>query len=259
MGKEAPELDEFVIATVKKIFPYGAFCTLDEYGNKEAFIHVSEVASRWVRNIREFVSENQKVVARVHRLIPEKGQIDLSLRRVTDQDRRRKLEINKREKKAAKLLEIAAKKAGESTLTPREVGEMLAAKWGDVYGALEEISADEKALASVAIPEKWKKALLEIAKQNIVKPRVRVRGVLSITTHAPDGVATIREALQQAKKHAAEGIDVSLSYVSAPKYAVSVVAPERKAAEKTLEAIEGDVIEFVRKKKGRASFERVAE
>ncbi|MFH1448366.1 MAG: S1 RNA-binding domain-containing protein, partial [Candidatus Micrarchaeota archaeon] len=57
---ETPEKDELVIATIRKIFPYGAFCSLDEYDNKEAFVHISEVASRWVKNIHEFLKENQK-------------------------------------------------------------------------------------------------------------------------------------------------------------------------------------------------------
>ena len=29
---DMPEQDELVLVTVKKIMPYGAFCSLDEYG-----------------------------------------------------------------------------------------------------------------------------------------------------------------------------------------------------------------------------------
>ena len=39
---------------------------------KEAFIHISEVSSGWVKNIRDYVRENQKIVARVLRVNPKK-------------------------------------------------------------------------------------------------------------------------------------------------------------------------------------------
>ena len=76
---DMPEEGELVLATVKKIMPYGAFCTLDEYGNREAFVHISEVAPRWIKNIHEFLHEGQRLVAKVHKLVVEKNQIDLTL------------------------------------------------------------------------------------------------------------------------------------------------------------------------------------
>ena len=54
-----PEPRELIIATVKKVVPYGAFCSLDEYNDIEAFIHVSEIAPRWIKNVHEHVKEGQ--------------------------------------------------------------------------------------------------------------------------------------------------------------------------------------------------------
>lgn len=54
---ELPREGSLAIAVVKKIMPYGAFCTLTEYGDIEAFMHISEVAPRWIKNIHEFLSE----------------------------------------------------------------------------------------------------------------------------------------------------------------------------------------------------------
>jgi translation initiation factor 2 alpha subunit (eIF-2alpha) len=114
-----PETGEFVIGTVKKIMPYGAFCTLDEYGGLDSFLHVSQVSSGWIRNIREHLREGQKVVAKVITLDREKGQVDLSIKQVTEADRKRKLTSFQAEKKARKLIEW---RASSSSARPRRRG-----------------------------------------------------------------------------------------------------------------------------------------
>lgn len=54
-----PELGDLVVATAKRIESYGAYVTLDEYGNKEGLLHISEISTRWVRNVRNHVREGQ--------------------------------------------------------------------------------------------------------------------------------------------------------------------------------------------------------
>jgi translation initiation factor 2 subunit 1 len=99
-----PEVGYIVIATVPKVESYGAYVRLDEYGGKEGLLHISEISSRWVRNIRNHVRQNQKVVLQVMRTDPAKGQVDLSLRRVSRDDKRKKLEDWKKARKAETLL-----------------------------------------------------------------------------------------------------------------------------------------------------------
>ena len=72
-----PEEGDLVVATVSAIRNFGAVVTLDEYGKREAFIHLSEVAPGWVKYIRDHIREGQKVVARVLRVDVGKGQVDL--------------------------------------------------------------------------------------------------------------------------------------------------------------------------------------
>ena len=80
MRKEWPDEGDLVVATVHKVLNYGAFAKLEEYPGKEAFIHISEVSSGWVKNIRDYVRENQKIVAKVLRVNPRKGHVDVSLK-----------------------------------------------------------------------------------------------------------------------------------------------------------------------------------
>jgi translation initiation factor 2 subunit 1 len=110
-----PEVGYIVIATVLKVESYGAYVRLDEYGEKEGLLHISEISSRWVRNIRNHVRQNQKVVLQVMRTDPAKGQVDLSLRRVSRDDKRKKLEEWKKARKAETLLSQAASQLGQRT------------------------------------------------------------------------------------------------------------------------------------------------
>src|SRR5439155_935130 len=44
---EWPDEGELVVCTVANVKNFGAFVTLDEYENKEGFIHIAEVSSGW--------------------------------------------------------------------------------------------------------------------------------------------------------------------------------------------------------------------
>ncbi|MHC1573550.1 MAG: S1 RNA-binding domain-containing protein, partial [Candidatus Syntropharchaeales archaeon] len=57
-----PREGELIVGTVKKVLDFGAFVTLDEYPGQEGMIHLSEVASGWIKYIRDYVREGQKVV-----------------------------------------------------------------------------------------------------------------------------------------------------------------------------------------------------
>lgn len=252
--RDMPVEGEFVIATIRKVMPFGAFCNLDEYDGREAFIHISEVASRWVKNIHEFVKEGQKVVARVHRVIPRKNQIDLSLRRVTEADRRAKMEQYKHEKRAVKLFELCAMRLKKDFKSSYQtIGATLIDKYGDLYSALEQISFNgEKAFKGLRIPKDWKKALIEVAQENIKKSQVFITSVFTITSLDSDGIERIKDALMDAEKAGGDGVEISLIYLGAPYYKMIIRAEDYKRAEKTLQKAHERI---VRKMKGHGKVE----
>ena len=253
-ANEMPKQDELVIATVKKIMPYGAFCALDEYGAREAFIHVSEVAPRWVKNIHEFLRTGQRVVARVHKFIPEKNQIDLSLKRVTESDKKSKLEGARRLKRGEMLMKLAAKKLKKTEAEAVKVGSELAKKFGDPYGALEEmLESGPQVLDGLEIPVEWKKILEEMAAENIKKKAVKVNGVITAACSKGNGFEIIKEALLKAKAKDWKA-DVKFSYLGAPRYMLSVVSPEYRDGLKLLDKIGTEICGEINKHGGEASF-----
>src|SRR5438445_450446 len=105
-GYDWPDEGELVVCTVANVKNFGAFVTLDEYESKEGFIHIAEVSSGWIKYIRDYVREGQKVVCKVLKVDPEKGHIDLSLKAVNEHQRREKIQEGKNEQKAENLLGI---------------------------------------------------------------------------------------------------------------------------------------------------------
>ena len=139
---EWPEVGDLVLATVETVTDYGAYAKLDEY-DKEGLLHISEISSSWVRNIRHFVREGQKVVLKVLRVNVEKAHIDLSLRRVTKREKIEKIMSWKKERKAETLLRSVSEKTG---LPPDEIhekaGALIEHEFGGVYEGLEKAAKE---------------------------------------------------------------------------------------------------------------------
>ncbi|MFA6213669.1 MAG: S1 RNA-binding domain-containing protein [Candidatus Micrarchaeia archaeon] len=233
---DMPEQDELVLATVKKIMPYGAFCSLDEYGGRESFVHISEVAPRWIKNIHEFLRDGQKLVAKVYHLDLEKGQIDLSLKRVTESEKKAKVEGNRREKRADKLFEVALKIAKSTKSEEIAARNALVDKHGSLIDSIEALSEQgEAAIAGLKIEKGLGKALLEVASKSMKKARAEVNGIFSLTVFSPDGVEAVRRIFSSVKKPS--GADVEFLYLGAPRYQIRVVADDFKSADKALDDI----------------------
>ena len=258
-AREYPEEGEFVIATVKNIHPYGAFLTLDEYPGKEGFMHISEVASTWVKNVRDFIKEGQKVVAKVIRVDPSKGHIDLSLKRVNQQQRKAKLQEYKRAQKAENLLKMAAESIGKSFDEAwRVVWVPLEEEYGEVYAAFEDAAQEGIDVLRGKVPDEWLDALKPIIESYVEVPRVTINAEFEITVPTPDGVDIIREALIKARDRANEEdeIDVRFTYQGAPRYRIDVTAPDYYKAEEVLEAIADEILSVIRKAGGEATLIR---
>jgi translation initiation factor 2 subunit 1 len=254
-----PSVNDLVICTISKVFAHGAFARMDEYGGREGFIHISEVASTWIKNIRDFVKEGQKTVAKVLSVDSEKGHVDLSVRRVGDAQRKNKMQEWKRAQKAEKLLEIAAKEIKKSIDDAyEEVGFKLEDKYGEIYTALEEMTiSGEEVFEGMNIPEEWKAPVMRVAKENIVLPTVNVVGYLDLRCPLPDGVERIKEAILEAKGgDYGDGIKLDIRYIKSPRFSVSVEAPDYRTAEEVLKNFAEKAVKGMRQRGGTGKFTR---
>jgi len=256
---EWPEVGDLVIGTVTQIVPYGAYVTLDEYNIEGGLLHISELSSRWVKNIRSHVREGQKVVLKVRRVDAKRRHVDLSLRRVTGRERSAKLLEWKRERKGMTILRVASEKMGaDLEKAYKNVGSKIEARYGSVYLGLEEAhEKGEGALLEAGVPEKWAKVLSKMAREKIRVPKVRVRGILSISCRKPNGVERIRKVFKKATSvERPEGTSVKAYVLGAPRYRIEVSAKNYKDAERVLEMAVQTALKRIKTAGGEGSFKR---
>lgn len=215
-----PAEGELVLATINNIQQHCAWATLDEYEGYNGMVHISEVASSWVRNIRNFIHDGQHLVCRVMNVDAKTNQISLSIKRVTDAERRKKMDDVRKATRSFKLLEFAAKKLDVDFQKAYEtVGKKLEEEFGDLNSAFEAAAKGAK----LPLDAKWNDVLSEIAKKNVTFPTFEITKFLSICSDAPDGVDQVKSVLLAMKKKGA-----AIQYISAPKYKVAMTGEDRK-------------------------------
>ena len=253
--QELPEVGEIVIATVKKTGDHGAYVSLDEYDNIQGFLHISEIAPGWVRKVTKFVKEGDKKVLLVKKIQEDRAEIDLSLKQISKEQRKKKLLDIKRFEKEQSILKNIQDKAKLSSEEVDELEEKLLSKYKSVYDAVIEIGTKNiSVIDDLEISEKIKKTIDELSKK-IKLPTVEIRGILEMTNNKSDGIEIIRKILLDAIKES-QSQKIKILYLGAPKYRVSIVAQDFKTAEKTLKPILEKIEKNTSKQNGTFKFSR---
>ena len=258
--KEYPSEGELVVGTVVKVQNFGAFVTLDEFPKKEGFIHIAEIATGWVKRIRNHIKEKQKIVCKVMHVDETKDHIDLSLKRVNEHQRRDKIQDWKNSQKAEKLLEMVAKQIGKKIeQCYNDFAKDLIKKYGTLYGAFEEAAYDIETLNNDGFKGEWLKTFEEVAKRSISIPFVDITGYHSVTSWLPDGIDYIRDVLSKAEKSEFEDVEIQVKYIGAPQYIITIKAPDYKIAEEEMKKAVNTIKENIKKYNGDCEFHRKLE
>ena len=134
--QELPEAGEIVIATINKISDHGAYVTLDEYDKIQGFLHVSEIAPGWVRKVNKYVKEGEKKVLLVKKVESGRKEIDLSLKQISKDQRKKKLLDVKRFEKEHGILKNIQEKSKLTTKQIEELEDKFLSKYDSVYDAM---------------------------------------------------------------------------------------------------------------------------
>ena len=271
-----PTSGELVVGRVDEIEDFGVFVDLEEYEDKRGLVHVSEVASGWIKNVRDHVNVDQMVVCKVLEVDEDAQQVDLSIKDVNDHQRSEKVQEWKNEQKADKWMELAFGDDLDDETFGRVANELIE-EYGSLYDGFEEAAIHgPEALEGTDLEDDELEAVVETARENVSVPYVTVTGYVDLEAPGPDGVEDVRDALEAAEGDGVpastdgssegpedspssgvpEEVDLEVAYVGAPEYRIRVQAPNYKTAESQLEESADRAGEAIEAVGGTADFHR---
>jgi len=216
------ELEEgdVVLCTVEKIQKTIVFVKIHGFGKElEGSIITSEIAPGRIRNIRDYVVPNKKIVCKILRISGDR--IELSLRRVTKKEKKEVIDEFNQEKSYISILKsILGEKAKEKV---KEIE-----KKQRVYDFLNESKEDSKKLEKL-LGKKDAEKVLKILKAQKSKKSI-LKKEFQMSSSKPDGIKIIKKLLGAIK-------EAKITYLSAGKYTISKESEDLKKADQELEEI----------------------
>ena len=252
--QELPETGEIVIATITKISDHGAYVTLDEYNKIQGFLHVSEIAPGWVRKVNKYVKDGEKKVLLVKKVDKGRKEIDLSLKQISKDQKKKKLQDVKRFEKEHGILKNIQEKANLTTKQIEDLEDIFLSKYNSVYDAMLNIAI--KGSDDISDLKLQKKVLITIEEicSKMKLPSVELRGILEISNNQSNRVELIQKTLGEAEN--TDSAKIEITYLGAPKYRLSLVSQDFKSAEKSLKPILEKIEKSVKKQNGIYNFTR---
>lgn len=253
-----PEPGDLVVGRVDEIEDFGVFVDLLEYTDRRGLVHISEVASGWIKNIRDHVGTDETVVCKVLDVDESAQQIDLSVKDVNDHQRSEKIQEWKNEQKADKWMTLAF---GEDMSDEQygTVANELLAEFGTLYDGFEQAAIHgEDALSASDLTDEEITAVVDTARENVSVPYVTVTGYVHLQSSNPDGVDDVRAALETAEGNGEvpDEVELGVTYVGSPEYRIKVRAPSYKVAENELTETVERARSVIEERGGAAEFHR---
>ncbi|MFX1338066.1 MAG: translation initiation factor IF-2 subunit alpha [Promethearchaeota archaeon] len=259
-----PKEGEFIVGKIADIEQQYVYVDLLDYEGLDTektargMIHISEISSRWIKNIRNYVRIGQRVVLRVLRVDPVKGHVDLSLRKVNSAQRENRIKEWKYALKYENLLQFLADET-ESTLDDayKLIGWPVLDNYDTYQEAVEDLKENGKDILNKIknISEEHKEKFLKIINENVNISTVGITGKIKLSYNAKNGIDLIKESLLDARNviESKEARHLRIHYLGAPFYRIEVVSKDYLDAENIL----SDALEVIEAKavKNNGSFE----
>lgn len=237
-----PEVDMAVMIQVKSIADMGAYVSLLEYNNIEGMILFSELSRRRIRSVNSLIKVGRTEPVMVLRVDKEKGYIDLSKRRVSEED----IKACEERYNKSKLVHSIMRHVAETLSIDLEdlyvrIGWPLYRKYGHAFEAfkivvtdpdqvldsltyeVKEAGADAQEVSKVlpAVTPEIKDALVKNIRRRMTPQPMKIRADIEMKCFQFDGVLHIKEAMRRAEAAGDDDCPVKIKLVAPPLYVLT--------------------------------------
>ena len=206
------EPGQLVLCTVRDTVGTTVFVNIDDT-NLEGTITFSEIAPGRIRNIRDYVVPNKKIVCKVLNAYGNK--IQLSLRRVKPNEKKELVDRFEKEKGYKAILKTVLKEEFEKTI--EKISEDYI-----ITDFFEEIKKDPKILSKYLSKENSEK-IIKILDSKKEKEK-EVKKILRLSSKSSEGIVIIKKIISEACKNS----KCNVSYLAAGKYNLSLTGEDFK-------------------------------
>lgn len=252
-----PEVDDLVVVEVKSIEEMGAYVALKEYNDIEGMILLSELSRRRIRSINKIIRVGRLEVVLVLRVDKEKGYIDLSKRRVSDEDVVKCEDKYNKSKAVHSIMRHVTEGAQSAGLPDSQLEDIyqkvawpLYKKFGHAYDAFKVAMNDPNVLTDLNLEPAIYELVVKNIKRRLTPQPIKVRADFEVTCFSYEGIEAIKAALKKGEESSTEESKVSVRLVAPPLYVAVTSAIQKDTALAALTSAIEAIKEEITKRKG---------
>jgi translation initiation factor 2 subunit 1 len=230
------EEDSLHLCTVESIHGTTVFVKLDN--GKKGTIVISEIAPGRIRNLRQYVVPNKKIVCKILRI--SNGNIELSLRRVNSKEKKEVMEKYKQEQTAKSAIHSILKEKAKLT------EEKILKDFQTLGKFLMEAKENTK-LIDKYIPKTFHIQIKKITEKK--KKGVEVKKIINLKCLESKGIETIKNIMNFSDDK------TKITYLSAGRYQLTAKGEDYKTLNKRVDSILESLEKETKKQKCEFSFE----
>ncbi|KAL0277782.1 UNVERIFIED_CONTAM: hypothetical protein PYX00_004946 [Menopon gallinae] len=220
----------------------GAYVHLLEYNNIEGMILLSELSRRRIRSINKLIRVGKTEPVVVIRVDKEKGYIDLSKRRVSQEEADKCTERFAKAKAVNSILRHVAELLNYETDEQLEklyqntawLFEEKLKKKASSYDFFKQIAMDPTILRECGLDRKTEEVLLANIQRKLTSQAVKIRADIEVACYGYEGIDAVKTALRAGLSVSTEELPIKINLIAPPLYVMTTSTPEKQDGLKAL-------------------------